>query len=567
MYTTPNHTTAVSGAQILGAAPQTLHRKPTLGNGRDAEHARPLSGVHPATSLLTSSGILQTKLTVGAVDDPYEREADAVADRVMSSPKQHVHKDVNGKSIAPEIQRKCASCEEEKVLRKPEHVFPHIQRKAQGGTATVSNGVNAGIAASRGSGQGLDQATRGDMETSFGRDFSSVKIHTGKEAAHLSQSLSAKAFTVGNDIYFNHGQYQPQSQSGRHLLAHELTHTVQQGAGDAGVVRRANLSGGDFGMELHEFSQIIAIPAQVFTRLAQSSTFMNMVRALDRHYIGYHNKAVPNNWAFAWDPTKDGVFTKGPFPGRRLFWFMHDNAGSSFSTASALENPLGWDMINIQQPSTQGEQEIGDWIEIIGHETTHAFNRVKGNASPSKTALDRVTAAITDEVKTRATESKIVDEVMKINPLKKYTKGTASTDPAQAQRDMFPSKLKRTYLEQFVLSERIAAAITKESLTGDQIEQHNAKIDAMPLGGYGSMRMQFPTMLLHYDKSAKLYDVFHSDYDELRFIQRILDARWTEYLQDGDDLDAKEDLLQMHAAAFFAGIASYAARPAVDTKY
>ena len=66
------------------------------------------------------------------------------------------------------------------------------------------------------------------MEASFDSDFSAVRIHTDEEAAELSKALGAQAFTRGNDIYFNQGKFEPTSSTGKHLLAHELTHTQQQ---------------------------------------------------------------------------------------------------------------------------------------------------------------------------------------------------------------------------------------------------------------------------------------------------------------------------------------------------
>ncbi|QIA08472.1 eCIS core domain-containing protein [Draconibacterium halophilum] len=79
-------------------------------------------------------------------------------------------------------------------------------------------------------GNTLDNATRSEMESGFDADFSDVKVHTGNEAVQMSENINAQAFTHGNDIYFNEGKYNPGSDSGKHLLAHELTHTVQQGA-------------------------------------------------------------------------------------------------------------------------------------------------------------------------------------------------------------------------------------------------------------------------------------------------------------------------------------------------
>jgi Domain of unknown function (DUF4157)/Annexin len=171
--------------------------------------------------------LIQRKLSIGAVDDPLEHEADAMADSVMRMPETSL------------IQRKCALCEEEeKVQMKPlaSSITPFIQTKgADGGTA--SNAITQKINATRGSGSSMDSPTQSFMESRFGTDFSGVKIHTGDDAVQMSRELNAQAFTVGSDIYFNSGKYNPSSDSGKHLLAHELTHTVQQG-GVSNTVRR-----------------------------------------------------------------------------------------------------------------------------------------------------------------------------------------------------------------------------------------------------------------------------------------------------------------------------------------
>jgi hypothetical protein len=69
------------------------------------------------------------------------------------------------------------------------------------------------------------------MEAGFGASFGDVRIHTGSSADALNRSLNARAFTIGGDVFFAGGEYQPRSDAGRYLLAHELAHTVQQGAG------------------------------------------------------------------------------------------------------------------------------------------------------------------------------------------------------------------------------------------------------------------------------------------------------------------------------------------------
>ena len=91
--------------------------------------------------------------------------------------------------------------------------------------------IESSLMSSKGSGSPLPSATREQMESSFGADFSNVRIHTGSNAVGMSKDLHAQAFTHGNDIYFNSGRYDTNSASGKHLLAHELTHTLQQGGG------------------------------------------------------------------------------------------------------------------------------------------------------------------------------------------------------------------------------------------------------------------------------------------------------------------------------------------------
>jgi Domain of unknown function (DUF4157)/Annexin/Lysine-specific metallo-endopeptidase len=177
---------------------------------------------------------IQRKLSIGAVNDPLEQEADAMAGTVMRMPE------------ASFVQRKCAHCEEEeKVQRKPlaSSITPFIQAKGGNG-GTASDSVTNKINTTRGSGSPMDRPTQSFMESRFGTDFSNVKIHTGNDAVQMNRELNAQAFTVGSDIYFNSGKYNPSSESGRHLLAHELTHTIQQGGTAARTIQKADEEGG-----------------------------------------------------------------------------------------------------------------------------------------------------------------------------------------------------------------------------------------------------------------------------------------------------------------------------------
>ncbi len=102
-----------------------------------------------------------------------------------------------------------------------------ISGGGQAGGITVSSQMESQLGQLQGRGQPMPEALRGMMERGFGRDFSQVRLHTDGTAAEMSSSISAKAFTHGNDIYFGHGQYSPSTTEGQQLVAHELTHVAQ----------------------------------------------------------------------------------------------------------------------------------------------------------------------------------------------------------------------------------------------------------------------------------------------------------------------------------------------------
>lgn len=171
----------------------------------------PNSFVAPSRSLF-----FQPKLAISAPQDQYEREADAVADSVMSTPSASVHArpmQISG------IQRKCSQCEEE----------DRVQRKEIGGNAPgAAREFEDYVGGLPSKGASLPREVRNRFEPRFGYDFSNVKVHTDADAARSAQSINAHAYTFGNNIVFNAGRFSPFSDPGSRLLAHELTHVVQQ---------------------------------------------------------------------------------------------------------------------------------------------------------------------------------------------------------------------------------------------------------------------------------------------------------------------------------------------------
>jgi hypothetical protein len=232
------------------------------------------------------SAIVQPKLTIGQPNDKYEQEADAMADKVvqrLATPDVLTKKEptVQTKPIAgaitPLVQAKCASCDKEDKLQKKEEedlvqespldlqlkpIFEsnaeppddenNVQRKCDkcekeeqiqkkedsSDSSSASSSIESSLNSSKGGGSPIPEGTREQMESSFGTDFSNVRLHSDSSAVQMNKALHAQAFTHGNDIYFNTGKYDSNSNTGKSLLAHELTHVVQQGATTPGSIRR-----------------------------------------------------------------------------------------------------------------------------------------------------------------------------------------------------------------------------------------------------------------------------------------------------------------------------------------
>jgi Domain of unknown function (DUF4157) len=184
---------------------------------------------------------LQAKLTVSAPDDPYEREADAVADRVMRMA------DPAFVGSAPAaVQRKCAcggratcTCEEDEEKPIQAKRVPSVDPAAPVHATAAAHATKNG-------GAPLPTAVRSYFEPRFGYDFSDVQVHADAEAAIATRAIQARAYTLGRNILFGAGEYAPSMETGRRLLAHELTHVVQQGIG------RETPSGTMLGHESHE---------------------------------------------------------------------------------------------------------------------------------------------------------------------------------------------------------------------------------------------------------------------------------------------------------------------------
>lgn len=134
-----------------------------------------------------------------------------------------------------------------------------LERPGIAGSGPLDETISREIESRRGGGGGLDSDARADLEQRMGQDFSDVRVHSGPDADELSRAVQAEAFTTGSDIFFREGNYRPESSKGRELLAHELTHVVQQRGAPAPTAGRLEVTdpGDATETEAHDIAQAV----------------------------------------------------------------------------------------------------------------------------------------------------------------------------------------------------------------------------------------------------------------------------------------------------------------------
>lgn len=173
-----------------------------------------------------------------------------------AAPEQDKEKPVQAKSDTEKEHEKAQKKEDVPKKEEEKKTVAAVQRKAESAGAAPAS-VHSKMGATAGKGKPLPRTSLHEMGHAFGTDFSSVRVHDDNDAASMSEALNAKAFTHGKDVYFGKGQFNPQSATGKHLLAHELTHVVQQ---NGPVIQRdtAPLPKFDYSLKQGEFENFSA---------------------------------------------------------------------------------------------------------------------------------------------------------------------------------------------------------------------------------------------------------------------------------------------------------------------
>lgn len=356
--------------------------------------------------------ILRPKLSLGAPEDAQEREADAMAERVMRMSAPSADEEEN-----EELQRKCSSCreEEERVRRQPEEEEEEeeLQTKARSQASAplpVAADTASRIQARRGTGLPLPASERAFFEPRFGADFGRVRMHADAESGRLAGELAARAFTVGNDMFFASGEYRPGTPAGRRLIAHELTHVRQQRDRRDGPVRRWNLGAAP---APHGWNEVT--DAEQLRRLIEAENLVSGVVA-NRNCQNYFrdnctNGVGANALRDAFDnanvylrPVDDNIFGEGEFGGNNIAFnlrafrigrymmastLLHEMFHNCDTAGAGTGNPAEFDAENAVETCRLHTP----WIDTLSPRSVAAGSRVTIRGwgfGPTQGASDRV---------------------------------------------------------------------------------------------------------------------------------------------------------------------------------
>ncbi len=289
---------------------------------------------------------LQAKLAIGASNDPLELEADRVADQVLAVP---AHSAVSG--APPRIQRYTGPASE--------------------GTDTAPASVDRVLASA---GRPLDLALRQDMEQRFGHDFSRVRVHSGTAAEQSALDVDAHAYTVGQEVVFGAGRFAPETHEGRRLLAHELTHAIQQG--NCGPALRRDVRGPKATATPGDWKDKVAKATTAADRAALIQSVVASVKVVDKTADAAADAAVNPKNCIKWDdanPTvsyDDGLNAK---KGRAA------NAGFTKEVTTGPRSARKTEFYIVLGPKALDAKDLTTTTLILNHE----FDHVRGTRGGS----------------------------------------------------------------------------------------------------------------------------------------------------------------------------------------
>lgn len=256
-----------------------------------------------------------------------------------------------------------------------------VNPKSEGFTMQTSNAFDSSLQSTKGQGQKLDNNTRAELEQHTGTDLSGVNIHTSSQANKLSESINAKAFTHGQDVYFKQGQYHPESKDGKQLLAHEIAHTVQQSGGKVQpkIQRQDDKKKAD---KTGNKSDVDSKPK--FHRTVKGDTYGKISQKYGvsienlREWNGYPDKKIPIGVdIYLTEPSKEIVLWDAGYRAyaEYVYWKLRKSKGRNFKLTdkeakeAVIALPESWEILKaiiyVQNWIDQRDTKVGKMYEGI----------------------------------------------------------------------------------------------------------------------------------------------------------------------------------------------------------
>ncbi|WP_440122732.1 eCIS core domain-containing protein [Tenacibaculum sp. Ill] len=236
-----------------------------------------------------------------------EEDVQKSTEEEVQTKKETTESPFAGEVIQQQAEEDIQEKEEEEIQEKEEKEIQQLQMS--GGDDNSS--LESNLSSSKGGGNSLPSGTKNEMESGFGANFSGVRVHNDSNAVQMNKELGSQAFTNGNDIYFNEGKYNPTSESGKHLLAHELTHTIQQGASTGVQTKLIQKTGDDTEYDRDNFSfelegrgnfdvQILSSGRIIVSKLPVQPAKVGFLSGSFTRPKNYNRNSQPNNQRELW---------------------------------------------------------------------------------------------------------------------------------------------------------------------------------------------------------------------------------------------------------------------------
>ncbi|QHI34702.1 hypothetical protein IMCC3317_00450 [Kordia antarctica] len=344
---------------------------------------------------------IQPKLSIGQPNDKYEQEADTIASKVVGMSNATESSQTTSTLQKKSISATNTSQPQRKALANT--ISPIVQKASNNSNKnkTTSNDISQKLNSRNGKGESMEPNTKDFMENRFGTSFSDVRIHKDENAVQMSQNLGARAFTNGSNIYFNKGQYSPNSTGGKHLLAHELTHTIQQKGTNAvqrSIIQKQAAPGSEL-TRLREILNWYNVPETEVIAIFGSLNVADSNTALNDYALKQKaGSALDNDEMFIAMRYSDGTIKK------RLEWMFYE--GTNWVDVQMLLSENKQSVASIRNSTTMrtnfalicDNNTMVQAVDALGGDLNFKLNWMAHEGASTQTVYDKIRIASNAEL-------------------------------------------------------------------------------------------------------------------------------------------------------------------------